>query len=427
MKILVVTQYYWPEQFRINDICEELVRRGHEVTVLTGQPNYPEGELYPGYEDMKCLDEEHGGVRIKRCKMRPRHRGALNLMLNYASFALNATLLSLKANAFYDVVYVYGISPITSTIPAIAYKRKYGIPVMHYCCDLWPESVLGEHNGHRQMSRRNPVYLAAKAISRYVYNNVDLIACKCGEFIEYLHDVCAVPREKAFVLYEYAEASYLEVNDDPENNGVIDFMFLGNMGAAQNCDQILWATSQLTASNPFMVHFVGSGSDEERLRRLSGELGLDNVVRFHGRCPVSEVKRYYDLADVCLLTLTNRTATGLTPPAKLSGYMAAARPVIASINGAARAMIEEAECGVSVVADDTEGLRRLMQLVIDDPSSLSGMGMNGRKYFLVQLTLERHVDILENRLRELSARASKKKTNRQTILHLLRDQRRALQ
>ena len=141
MKILVVTQYYYPEQFRITDICEELVRRGHEVTVLTGLPNYPEGEIFPGYEAAYEKREIHNNVVILRCKLRPRYKGTINLALNYASFVIQATKVLKYLKPDFDAIYVYEVSPITLALPAIWYKHKHHIPIYFYCMDIWPECV----------------------------------------------------------------------------------------------------------------------------------------------------------------------------------------------------------------------------------------------------------------------------------------------
>lgn len=401
MKILVVTQYYKPEQFRVNDICEELCNRGNEVWVLTGLPNYPTGEIYPGYENKHMTIEKHNGISVVRCKLRPRHRGTVNLIRNYLSFVYQANKLIKSLPSDFDVVYVYELSPITVGIPAIRYKKLNKSPIYLYCCDLWPESVLGEQNGHKQLSRKNIIYIVAKLISKYVYGHVDYIGCKCQEFVEYLHQVCGIDYDKMTVLYEHAEDTYLMVNEDPDDNNIVDFMFLGNIGKVQNCDQIVKAVNKLHSKNEYKLHFVGDGSELQNIKQMVKEYNLEDFVVFHGKHPVSEMEKYYNLADVCLLTLSNRTATGITPPAKLAGYMAAARPVIASINGAATTIIKEAKCGMVVPADDVEGLAMLMQRVLDDPNSLNGLGKSGREYYNRNFTLTKHIDGLENCLKIL--------------------------
>ena len=140
MNILVVSQYYYPEPFRVNEICEELVRRGNKVTVLTANPNYPDGEIYDGYQN-KNLKEVINGVTVYRCKCRPRYNGAINLALNYVDFVRQANKKIEKINEAFDCIYAYQLSPVTSCLPAIKLKKRKNIPLFLYCLDVWPESL----------------------------------------------------------------------------------------------------------------------------------------------------------------------------------------------------------------------------------------------------------------------------------------------
>jgi glycosyltransferase involved in cell wall biosynthesis len=393
MNILVVSQYYYPEQFRINDICEELVRRGHLVTVLTGQPNYPTGELFEGYDNSEIV-EEHNGVEIIRCKIIPRRRGKLNLIFNYISYALKASKKAKSMDNIYDIIYVYQLSPITSAIPALNLKKKFGIPIFLYCCDVWPESVRDTEG--EPMSLYNPIYILAKTISRYVYWHVDRIGVKCNQFIDYLEKVCKIPRDKCCLLYEHAEDNYLRISDEPHDNGCYDFMFLGNIGIAQHCDYIVKAAEQMKIDKTFKVHFVGDGSGLDSLKKYVSDKGLKDKVVFHGRHPVSEVNKFYEFADCCMLTLSAKTATGLTPPAKLVGYMAASRPIIAAAVGATDEIVTEADCGVCVGSEDIKGIAKAMQYAVEHQEEFKEKGKRGRMYFKERFSLDKHVDSLEN-------------------------------
>lgn len=400
MNILVVSQYYYPEDFRINDICEGLVQNGHKVTVITGLPNYPKGEVFDGYENSYQAPEINNGVNIFRCNVCPRHSGIINLARNYASFVHQANKCIDNLGGNYDAIYVYQLSPITLALPAIRYKKANGIPLYIYICDIWPESIR-ELSSNHILSKKNPLYLVAKALSKYIYNKANLIGLKCKEFGDYINDVCAVPRDKMRILPEHAEKNYLSVTKEPINNGIIDFMFLGNLGYTSNCECIIRATALLNETNKYLVHFVGDGSEMNHLKEMTEELGLHKKIVFHGRCLQSDVIEYYDIADICLLTLSSKTATGMTPPAKIVGYMAAARPIIASIDGPAQTLIDNAKCGMYVPANDIEGLARLLQQAIDNYSEFSALGANGRKYFEENFTLERHIEALEKQLKEM--------------------------
>ena len=401
MRILVISQYYFPEDFRINDICEGLVARGHEVTVVTGIPTYPHGYVFEGYEKSSEYVDTRNGVKILRCNNKPRKKGAINLIKNYVSYVKCANKILKKLDATFDIVYVYQMSPISLALPGIKYKKRHHIPLYLYVCDIWPESVR-DLAGGKIMSVKNPIYSYAKRFSKKIYKKADRIGVKCEEFIDYLETVCKVKREKCEVIYEHAESSYLSVNEYSINNGVVDLMFLGNIGHSSNCDSIVKAVKSIGEScNNFIVHFVGDGSELGNIKALSEELQVEDKIVFHGRCPQEAVNDYYELADICLLTLSCKTAVGMTPPAKLTSYMAACRPIIASIDGAARNIIQQAQCGLVVPADDIDGFANIIRKAIEDESVIKDFGMNGRKYFLDNFTLDKHIESLEKSLKDL--------------------------
>ena len=161
MKILIVTQYYYPEQFQINEIAPSLVAKGHDVTVLTGLPNYPIGKLFDGYDDPKHLEEDIQGVHVIRCKQYPRGHGIKQLIMNYCSFMINSKRKIKNLPSDFDIVFGYELSPITSISAGISYKNRYRVPFVMYVLDLWPVYALGQlkHNS-------NPLYLVLIIISR---------------------------------------------------------------------------------------------------------------------------------------------------------------------------------------------------------------------------------------------------------------------
>jgi len=400
MRILVVSQYYYPEQFRINDICECLVKRGHSVTVLTGLPNYPEGEIYPGYEDKYKETELHNGVNIIRCNVRPRHKGSFQLFRSYLSYVLAASKRIKKLQEQFDVVYVYQMSPVTTIYPASLIKKKENIPLYVYCCDVWPDSVRDMSEG-KIMGTNNPIYIIAKWISRSLYSKADMIGVKCNQFSEYLRNVCSIDSKKCKLNYEHAEDSYLSISENPKDNSCYDFMFLGNIGISQNCDYLVKAAKLLKTDKAFKLHFVGSGSAMDSLQQYVQDSGMSDLVVFHGRHPVSEINEFYEIADCCMLILAAKTAIGLTPPAKLVGYMAASRPIIAAAEGATKDILAEANCGLCVKPDDIQSISNAMKYAIENQDEFDNKGINGREYFKTHFTLEKHIDELEKQLSEL--------------------------
>ena len=195
------------------------------------------------------------------------------------------------------------------------------------------------------------------------------------------------------VIYEHAESNYLSVSSNPEPNNIVDFMFLGNIGSNSNCELIIKAAALLKGEN-YKIHFVGDGSGLNDLKKICSDLNLLDKICFHGRFPQSKIIKFYNMADVCLLTLSNKSAIGLTPPAKLSSYMAASRPIIASASGATKRIIQKANCGFVCAPDSAEELAKSLQNVIDNPDIVKHLGSNGRLFFLEHLTLEKHLNDL---------------------------------
>lgn len=394
MKLLVVSQYYYPEQFRINEVCAELVRRGHQVTVLTGRPNYPEGEVYPGYEHLKR--EEHEGVEILRCQIAPRKQGAVRLAWNYLSYMTRAWFRVGQLPGDFDAVLVYQLSPVTMTVPALRYHKKHGVPVYLYCLDLWPESIRDYiHNTDSLL------YRLMTRWCQKLYNGAAKIGVTSPSFQDYLHDVCLVPRENITYLPQHGEDMQhfgcLEATD----NGVTDFVFMGNVGVAQDLENVAKAVSLIRTAQPFLVHIVGIGPDLENLKKTVAQLGVEDHFRFHGRHPLEKMPDFYRLADGCLLTLYDDTAAGLTIPGKLQGYMSAGKPVIAAIGGGAAQVIAQSRCGLCAHPGKPEELADIMTQFMEQPSQAAQMGKNGRAYFEENFSLDVFTTCLEQQLEQL--------------------------
>lgn len=234
-KILVICQYYKPEPFRISDICEELVCRGHEVHVVTGYPNYPEGVLYEGYGKGKHIDEVINGVKVHRCYTVPRQTGIIKRFLNYYSYAISSTkyVLSKKCVASdgkpFDVVYCNQLSPVMMAHAAIAYKKKYNVPVVMYCLDLWPESLIAGG-----VKRDSILYKYYHHVSRKIYQKMDKILITSRMFSEYFQQEFGFQDEKTEYLPQYAEGIFEEI-ETKQVTETFEFMFAGNIGSIQKC------------------------------------------------------------------------------------------------------------------------------------------------------------------------------------------------
>lgn len=371
MKILAVCQYYKPEPFRVSDICETLVEQGHTVLVVTGTPNYPEGEIYPGYENGLRSDETIVGVRVHRCPIHPRKTGAVNRFLNYYSFVFASRHYLRSLDEDFDVVLVNQLSPVMMAEGALEWAKRHGRKVVLYCLDLWPESLVA--GGIR---RSSPLYRFYLGVSRRIYKGADEICITSGGFTRYFAEVLQLKGDLHY-LPQYAEALFDHVPPAKSHKAPYHFLFAGNVGEMQSVETIVEAAKLLRDDKRIHIHIVGDGSRLEQCRRLAGDL---SNITFYGRRDVDEMPSFYTMADGLLVTLKDNTVISGTLPGKVQSYMAAARPVIGAIGGETATVVENAKCGCCVPAGDAVGLAQQLQSLADRPEKLRQYGENARSY-----------------------------------------------
>lgn len=400
MNILVVCQHYWPEPFVVADMCETLMLRGHEVAVLTGLPNYPEGELYPGYEKPGTHRQVHNGVDIYRAEIVPRKSGVVHRMINYYSFSLHGSRLAKRIDFDADVVLVYQTSPVMMANPALAYAERTGVPVLLYCVDIWPECLVA--GGIRQGSL---VYNYFKRVSRLIYSRVDALAVTSPFFADYFRDVLRMD-SMGDVLYlpQYAEEVFDGgVVDRPEgyDPSKTNLTFAGNVGSAQSVETVVRAASLLKDRSDLAFHIVGSGTELESCEVLAEELDVENVV-FHGRKPFEDMPAFYAASDAMIATFANTPLLGYTLPRKMQSYMAAGKPVVAAALGETKRVIDLSGCGLCCGAEDFDALAALFVEISEmSPAELSEYGESGRSYFESKFSKEGFFDVLEGKLDEM--------------------------
>ena len=392
LRILVVTQCFYPDIYAVNDIVEEMVKRGHKVTVLTGLPDYTTSKIPPEYRHGKRRHEHYKGADVYRVQTIARHHGPIWRSLNYLSFVVSGSFRAWtqdftktdvwgrkntekrdfeknaasggdkgrqeETDAGFDVIYVWEVSPVTMAVPAIRLAKRYRKPLFLYCMDIWPECVKA-----MGINERNPAFPIIHAWSRLIYNACDHIAVSSKPFFAYLEKTNRVPPSRMSYLPQYADDTLLLSDFTKQPDGHADFLFIGNIGKAQKLDCLIRAMSVFkkreddsSVAHKVTLHIVGGGSDEERIRELAHRLGLTDRIRFYGPKPAAEAVQYYKKADVCVLTLDGSTQIGDTLPGKLQTYMAAGKPVIAAANGATKEIIEESRCGICTPAGDDRAL-----------------------------------------------------------------------
>ncbi len=380
MKILVICQYYFPEPFRITDICEELVREGHSVTVVTGTPNYPMGEIYPGYENGERADEVINGVTVHRCRIAPRKTGALNRLKNYFSYASASKKYIKTLPCDFDVVFVNQLSPVMMAEAGIAYKKKHSKKLVMYCLDLWPESLCVGG-----IKKGSVIYKIFDRISRRIYRSADELLITSKSFREYLSERFDIADEKISYLPQYAEAQFLALSEkEPAED--FSLLFAGNIGSAQSIDTIIGA-ARILKDEKVVFNIVGDGSELSSLKELAKD--LPNVI-FHGRKPLEEMPKYYEAADAMLVTLTADPIISLTLPGKVQTYMAAGKPVVGAIDGETEIVLSEAQGGYCGRAEDEKALSENI-LALMHSGKASEIGRANRKYYLANFSRDKFI------------------------------------
>ena len=383
MRVLIVTQYFWPESFRINEIAVSLREQGAEVTVLTGKPNYPDGVVFDGYRAGGTQREDYFGIPVLRVPMTPRGRGsALGLALNYLSFAASGSVIGpwLLRGRPVDVILVYGISPILQGIAAIAIKLFKRAPAVLWVQDLWPQSLQATGFVH---DRR--VLKAVEWVVRGIYRFSDMLLVQSQAFAEPVAALSSPGKVRYHpnpgeLALDAPRRSLAEspVRYDPTRFNAV---FAGNLGNAQAVETIVEAAGLLADDPRVRFVLVGSGSRSDWIRDEAARRGLVNL-ELPGRFPPDAMPAILDGASVLLVTLTRSEIFRLTVPSKVQAYLAAGKPVLAALDGEGARVIEEAGAGVCVPAQDAPALADAIRRMADMPASeLSRMGRAGRAYY----------------------------------------------
>ena len=400
MKVLLVTQYFYPENFKSNDIALELTKRGHEVTVLTGLPNYPQGKIHEDYGFFRKTKETYKGITVIRAWLIPRGKGGgVRLFLNYFSWAFFASIKAffLAFNSKFDAIIVHEPSPVTQGFPAIVVKKIQKIPMYFWVLDLWPESLTSA-GGITNKSILN----LFTGIVKYVYNNSDKILISSRSFKKSI--IAKGDYENKLIYFpNWAEDTISNGQSNypiPELPKGFRVMFAGNIGVAQDMDSIMNAA--LILKNQVHIHFViiGDGRSKESLENFIKENELKHTIHLLGRFPIEAMKTFFDAADALLVTLKDELVFNLTVPAKLQAYMCAKKPILGMLNGEGAQIIKDSNCGLVINAGNHAGLA---QIILDlynlSANERNSMSENGFSYYDENFTLKNCIDHLESILK----------------------------
>lgn len=380
--ILVISQYFYPEQFRINDICSEWVKRGYKVTVITGIPNYPQGKFYPGYGLFHKRKEVYEGVEVIRIPLIPRGNNPIMLVMNYFSFVISGWLWQLFTRIKADYVFIFEVSPMTQALPGVWYARKKKIPCYLYVQDLWPENV----EIITGISNRRIIGAIGKMVD-YIYKRCTRIFTTSRSFVEAIHDR-GVPKNKIEYWPQYAEDFYLpsEARSVPEipDDGAFNIVFAGNIGKAQGLDILAEAAEIINnkCEDKIRYNIVGDGRYREEFIKSVEDKKLKAVFNFIPRQPAERIPDFLAVADAAFLSLADSSLFSMTIPAKLQSYMACGTPLIASASGETASIIAESASGFCGKPGDAETLAtNILKMMSMTDEELKLAGENARRYY----------------------------------------------
>jgi colanic acid biosynthesis glycosyl transferase WcaI len=402
VKILIVTQYFWPENFRINDLTQELVQRGHKVTLLTGTPNYPDGRVFETYRHNPKAFGHYGGATVLRIPMLARGQGSLSLFLNYLSFVLGASLVGpwrlrgLQA----DVIFVFVPSPVTVGLPAVLLGRIKRAPVVFWVLDLWPEtlSAIGVIRSPRVLGW-------VGHLVKFIYEGCTLVLGQSRSFFaniaKYCSDTQKIRYFPSWAEDIFSQTDLLPAPEVPARKGVFNVLFAGNIGEAQDLSAVLDAVESLKHNTSIRWLIVGDGRKSDWLKAEVERRDLQDSVLLLGRFPVKRMPSFYVHADALLVSLKKDPVFSMTMPGKIQSYLMAGIPLVGMLDGEGAKVITEANAGLVCAAGDAGGLAAaILELANMSADQRHQLGLNGRAFAQKEFGRDLLMDRLEALLGE---------------------------
>lgn len=397
MKILIVTQYFYPENFRINDVCIGLKERGHEVSVLTGKPNYPSGKYFNGYSWASKKNEIWNGIHVYRSNLILRGKGnAINLFLNYFSFAALSTFRLFSIKSKFDKIFIFAPSPITVGIPGVFASKIFNAKSVLWVHDLWPESIKIAGGINNIM-----IINIIDKLTRWIYKNVDKILIQSEAFKSYIN-IQVANKDKISYYPFYAEPFYIVKNAEAkyvkELPSGFKLLFAGNIGEGQSFPTLLEAAKVIKKmSLPISWIIFGEGRMKEIVIREIKDNDLQNNFILKGALPAEEMPNYFCCADGLIVSLKKSEIFSITIPGKLQSYLACGKPIIGSLDGIGAKIINESQSGFTAKAESVEDLvKAIIRLYNLSTNERKVLGANARKYFEKEFEREALLDKLEN-------------------------------
>jgi glycosyltransferase involved in cell wall biosynthesis len=405
LRVTFLTHYFPPEvgpaQTRLHELAKRLIAAGETVTVVTGFPNYPAGEIFPGYRGKRFMEDTYDGIRVLRTWVyATRRRGFIGRLLNYFSFPI-FSLLAVRKLGPTDIIYVQS-PPLFTGLAALWFSRLKRAPYIFNVSDIWPQSAV-----ELGMLRNRFAIRLAEMLERHIYRRATRITVATPGILERLA-VRGVPREKIFLLTNGVDTAAYNVSSPDRDlakrlglDGHKVFMYAGLHGLAQGLDVILEA-AKLTRNPDVLYVFVGDGADKPALVAKAEAEGISNV-RFLPIQPTSTLPAVLNLAYATVIPLRRLDLFKAALPSKLFDSMAASRPIVAPLWGEAAALVEAAACGLVVEPEDARGVQEAVEKLAADPALAQRLGEQGRRYVVEHFNRDdiakRLIELLEEAAR----------------------------
>ena len=384
MRLLVVSQYFWPETFRINDLVSELVQRGHQVTVLTGKPNYPMGVTFPEFVRDPDGFNHYAGAEIVRVPLVPRGKTSVRMLLNYLSFVITGSTLGvwrLRGRSF-DAIFVFQVSPVTLALPGLLLRRLKRAPLLMWILDLWPETLeaVGVVRSPRVMG-----WLGR--FVGFIYRRCDRVLVQSRAFIASVEKHSG-DRSRIRYFPGWAEAIFEgpldAIEPAPELlhfSTTFNVLFAGNVGDAQDFPAILDAATALRHEANLRWLIVGDGRSADWVRSEIAARGLSRSVIMLGRHPIERMPSFFRGASALLVALKKDPIYAMTIPGKVQSYLATGLPIVAMLDGEGAEVIKQAGAGYVCASGAAADLaRHVLQMMQLSPAERALMGEQGRQY-----------------------------------------------
>jgi len=388
MRILLVSQYYYPERFSVTDIAESLVKQGHHVTVLTGRPNYGYQKILEEYKKIKY--EEINGVYVHRVSVKPRKFSRLSIINNYLSFHNNAKRFVRYFKEEFDVVLSISLSPVISVSPALLYAKKHNVPCVLYCQDLWPESTLVTH----AVKKGSLTYKILFKWSKSIYERCDRIVVSSPSFKEYLEKELGI-KDKVFNVVNQPILNSTKESEPIVYKNKHNLVYAGNIGKLQLTDKLVEAMKYVKTED-IKLHLMGMGSELSLTKEKIEKENLSEKVIYEGAYPIEKAETFYIHADALIVSLKNEGYVGKTIPNKAIQYMKYGRPLLVVAQGDTKEMLEKAKGSIFASEDPKDIARAIDEICNSKEKDL--LGLNNKKYFEENFSTDKLTHLLAEEL-----------------------------